>query len=280
VGVILNGLFVLIEAVFGIRTHSMSLLADAGHNVGDVAGLIIAWTATVMTTRPPTPTRTYGLRGSSILAALTNSALLLIAVGAIGFEAIRRLWAPEMVQGGTVALVACGGILVNGASALMFLAGSKEDLNIRAAFTHLASDAIMALAVAIGGVFITLTRQPLIDPILSLAIVLLILVGTWRLFKESLGFALQGVPPGVNIEEVRQCLQSLKGVEAVHDLHVWGMSTTEPALTAHLVAPSVKDTDGLIRIASAALNDSFKIHHVTLQIEKDPACAADCEGPV
>ena len=280
VGITLNGLFVLAEVVFGIRAKSMSLLADAGHNFGDVLGLLLAWSATLMTSRPPTPTKTYGFRGSSILAALTNSTLLMMAVGAIGIETIRRLWEPAAVQGSVVAVVAGVGILVNGASALMFVSGSKGDLNIRVAFNHLAADAVMALAVALGGIAIAITRQPLIDPILSLAIVVLIFFGTWKLFKESLGFALQGVPPGMNIEHVRQCLQELEGVDAVHDLHVWGMSTTEPALTAHLVAPNITDTDSLIQTANMALHERFAIHHVTIQIEKNPACVEDCEGPV
>ncbi len=280
IGIALNGLFVLAEVVFGIRAKSMALLADAGHNVGDVLGLALAWGASFMTARPATPTRTYGFRSSSILAALTNSSVLMIAVGAIGFEAIHRLWEPAQVQGSVVSIVAGMGILINGFSALMFVSGSKGDLNIRAAFTHLAADAVMALAVAIGGLLIMFTHQPLIDPILSLIIVLLILVGTWNLFKESLGFALQGVPPGLALEEIRQCLQELEGVEAVHDLHVWGMSTTEPALTAHLVAPSVGDTDILIKRACDSLHDRFEIHHVTLQIEKKPSCVEDCEGPV
>jgi cobalt-zinc-cadmium efflux system protein len=271
---------VLIEVIFGLRAKSVSLLADAGHNLGDVLGLLLAWGATVMTTKPPTPTKTYGLRGSSILAALTNSAILLVAVGAIGLEAVHRLFAPTHVEGGIVSMVAGAGILVNGASALMFVSGSKGDINIRAAFTHLASDAVMALAVAIGGILITVTKQPLIDPILSLLIVILIFWGTWNLFKESLGFALQGVPPNLNIEEVRSCLESLEEVEAVHDLHVWGMSTTEPALTAHLVAPNAHDTDVLILRANKALHDRFEIHHVTLQIEKSARCEADCDGPV
>jgi cobalt-zinc-cadmium efflux system protein len=257
----------------------MALLADAGHNLSDVLGLLMAWGAAVWSVKPANSNLTYGFRSSSILAALFNSSLLFVAVGAIGWEAIRRLWETTPVEGNVVAWVAGLGILINGSVALMFIGGSKGDLNIRAAFSHLAADALMAGGVMIGGILITVTHQRLIDPILSLLIVVLIMFGTWGLFKDSLKFALQGVPPGMKLEEIRGCLQAIPTVEAVHDLHVWGMSTTEVALTAHLVAPNVSDTDELIRNAAEALHDQFGIHHVTLQIEQKAPCEAGCEGP-
>ncbi|HEY3783256.1 MAG TPA: cation diffusion facilitator family transporter [Fimbriimonadaceae bacterium] len=279
IGALLNTAFVITEVVFGIRAGSMSLLADAGHNLSDVLGLLMAWGAAVWSIKPANSTHTYGFRSTSILAALFNSSLLLVAVGAIGYEAVRRLFEATPVEGNVVAWVAGFGILVNGSVALMFISGSKGDLNIRAAFSHLAADAVMAAGVMIGGILITITGQRLIDPILSLAIVILIMLGTWGLFKDALKFALQGVPPGMKLEEVRGCLQGIPAVEAVHDLHVWGMSTTEVALTAHLVAPTAADTDDLIRKAADALHDQFGIHHVTLQIEQNAPCAEGCDGP-
>lgn len=282
VGIVLNGVFVAVEIVFGLRARSMSLLADAGHNMSDVLSLGLAWTASVLTLKPATKTHTYGLRGSSILAALANSMLLLAAVGAVGWEAIRRLFERQPVEGGTMAWVAVAGIVVNATAAIMFAKGSKGDLNLRAAFVHLAGDAAMALAVLVGGLLIVATGQTVIDPILSLLIVGLILWNTWALFKESLHYATQAVPPGVDLEHVRSALCALKGVSEVHDLHIWGMSTTEVALTAHLVVPGDGRADELLAEANEVLRNRFDIHHATLQIERGNGrhpCPTDCGAP-
>lgn len=280
VGVTLNGLFVLLEVVFGIHAHSVALFADAGHNLSDVLGLLLAWGASVWVLRPSSVKLTYGLKGSSILAALANSLVLLVVVGAIGWEAILRIYSPTEVAGTDVAWVAGAGIVINAVTALLFWKGSEGDLNVRAAFLHLATDAVMAFAVLIGGLLIHWTRIQIIDPILSLLIVIVILAGTWDIFRKAMRFALQGVPPDLELPPIRSLLESLSGVTAVHDLHVWGMSTTEIALTAHLVAPRVQDTDQLIREAEAKLHDQFGIRHLTLQIERSHSCSEDCEGPV
>lgn len=280
-GIVLNAIFVVAEVVFGFRAHSMALLADAGHNVSDVLGLFLAWSATWLSIRPATQSHTYGLRSTSILAALGNALLLLVATGAVAWEAIRRLAAPEQVSGSLVVLIAGCGIVVNGIVTLLFARGAKGDLNIRAAFAHMLADTLIAAAVLIGGLVIVYTHKELIDPLLSLIIVGVILYGTWGLFKEALNYALQAVPPGVQLSLVRECLENLDGVHEVHDLHVWGLSTSEIALTAHLVAPDVESADALIAAACKELHDRFEIHHVTLQVERgsfEHECVIDCGG--
>jgi cobalt-zinc-cadmium efflux system protein len=228
---------VLGEVVFGLRANSVALLADAAHNFGDVLGLLAAWIASYLVTRPSTSKHTYGLRGSSWLAALFNASLLLVAIGGIAWEAILRLVKPEPVVGGLVIWVAAIGILVNGGAALLFLSGQKHDLNLRAAFLHMATDALAALGVVIAGIVILLTRWIIVDPAISLIVVALTLWSTWGLLKDSLNLAMDAVPPGIELAEIRGYFESLTGVCGVHDLHVWGMSTTEIALTVHLVMP-------------------------------------------
>jgi cobalt-zinc-cadmium efflux system protein len=267
VGIALNVGFVVLEVFYGIFAHSLALIADAGHNMSDVFGLLLAWSATLLAQTRPTERRTYGLRSSSILAALFNAILLLIAVGAIAWEAIHRFATPAAVAGTTVAWVATVGICINGITALMFMSGRKADLNIRAAFLHMAADAGVSLGVVIAGLMILATGQLWIDPVISLVIAAVITWGTWGLLRDSVNLALQAVPQGIEVAEVRRYLSSLPHVTEVHDLHVWPMSTTETALTAHLVR-DVADCDcSLLAQAARELNIKFEIQHATLQFE-------------
>lgn len=267
IGITLNLGFVIIEVVYGVFAHSLALVADAGHNMGDVLGLLLAWGATFLARTAPTERRTYGLRSSSILAALFNAIFLLITVGAIAWEAIRRFGDPTSVAAKTVIFVSAVGILINGATALMFMSGRKRDLNIRAAFLHMAADAGVSFGVVLAGFLIVATGWQWIDPALSLAIAAVIVWSTWGLLRDSVNLALHAVPPGIDVREVRQYLSGLPHVTEVHDLHVWPMSTTETALTAHLVR-DVDDCDcALLDQAARDLHRKFEIQHATLQFE-------------
>ena len=268
IGVALNAAYVVAETFYGIASHSLALLADAGHNLGDVLALAAAWAAAILGRRGPGGRYTYGLRGSTILVALGNAVLLLVITGGIAWEAIRRLLdPPEPLSGMTVLVVAAIGVIINGSTALLFMSGRKGDLNIRAAFLHLASDAAVALGVALAGMLILLTGWLWLDPAISLAISIIIVAGTWSLLREAINFALHAVPPGIQREAVADYLGSLPGITAVHDLHIWGMSTTETALTAHLVRPEGVPNDALLRRAQHELHERFGIGHVTLQVE-------------
>jgi cobalt-zinc-cadmium efflux system protein len=267
IGITLNLGFVIVEVVYGIFAHSLALVADAGHNLGDVLGLLLAWGATFLARTAPTERRTYGLRSSSILAALFNAIFLLITVGAIAWEAIRRFGNPTAVEPTTVIWVAVIGIVINAATALMFMSGRKRDLNIRAAFLHMMADAAVSLGVVIAGFLIIATNWLWIDPVISLVIAAVITWGTWGLLRDSANLALHAVPQGIEMAKVRQYLSSLPHVTEVHDLHVWPMSTTETALTAHLVR-DVDDCDcTLLEQASRDLLRKFEIQHATLQFE-------------
>jgi cobalt-zinc-cadmium efflux system protein len=268
VGITLNTLFVIVEIGFGVMSKSLSLLADAGHNVGDVLGLLMGWGAAFLATRPPTVRRTYGYRRSSILAALANSALLLVAVGAIAWEAIQRLSEPVHVPGGIVMAVAAVGIVVNGGTALMFVRGRKDDLNIEGAYLHMLTDAIVAFGVVIAGWSIRETGAWWIDPVSSLVIVAMITIGSWKLLRRSFDLAIDAVPQGVDPTAVRSYLESRPGVEGVSDLHIWAMSTTETALTAHLVMPAGCE-DGFVPNLAHELIHEFSIAHSTIQIDRD-----------
>lgn len=267
VGITLNLGFVVVEAVYGFIAGSMALVADAGHNLSDVLGLVIAWIASVLAARPPSARFTYGFKSSSILAALGNAAFLLVALGAILVETIRRLIDPEPVAGGQVMIVAAIGIVINTATALMFMRGRKHDINIRGAYLHMASDAAVSAGVVVAGLLITLTGAQWIDPVTSLAIVGIIAVGTWGLLKDSLRMGLHAVPPGIDEQKVRRFLTALNGVEAVHDLHIWPMSTTETALTAHLVMPGGHPGDNFLHQLAHELEHDFGIGHATVQVE-------------
>ena len=280
IGTALNIAFVAVEGAAGLITGSMALLADAGHNLSDVLGLLIAWGGATLAKRPASQRFTYGLRSSSILAALANAVLLLVAVGAIAFEAVKRLDNPPMVEGTTVIIVAAVGIVINMATALLFFSGRKGDINIRGAYLHMAADAAVSAGVVIAGVLMLWTRQPIIDPLVSIAIVVVILYGTWYLLKDSLLMALQAVPPGIEPAAVEAALLSQPGVTRIHDLHIWPMSTTESALTAHLVMPGGHPGDAFLVALQSSLEHDFGIQHATVQIElsEDVRCRLHAEG--
>ncbi len=266
-GTALNLEFVVVEGAAGFLTNSVALLADAGHNLSDVLGLLVAWGAAELAKRPASRRFTYGLRGSSILAALANALLLLVAVGAITLEAIDRLGHPPHVAGGTVMLVASAGILVNSATAMLFARGRRGDINLRGAYLHMAADAAVSAGVVAAGGLILLTGNAWIDPAISLLIVGVILWSTWGLLRDSLVMALQAVPPGIDPEAVERALAALPGVVRVHDLHIWPMSTTEAALTAHLVIPEGHPGDTFLIDLQHRLAHDFRIDHTTVQIE-------------
>jgi cobalt-zinc-cadmium efflux system protein len=268
IGTALNLGFVVAEIVFGVLANSMALLADAAHNFGDVLGLLLGWGAAWLARRPPTRRRTYGWGRSSILAALLNATILLIGVGAIGVEAVRRLQSSMPVMESTVILVAAAGIVVNGATALLFLRGRDHDINLRAQFVHMAADAAVSAGVVLAGLLILLTGWVWLDPLTSLAIGVIIVVTTWGLLRESIDLAMDAVPGDVAHDAVQDYLVSVPGVLEVHDLHIWGLSTTQTALTAHLVCadPSAERT---LHDVTTELRDRFGIGHATLQIETD-----------
>lgn len=267
IGTVLNFAFVIVEGGAGLWTNSVALLADAGHNLSDVLGLLIAWGGAELAKRPASARFTYGLRGSSILAALTNAVLLLVAVGAILLETVQRFSEPTTVAGGTVMLVAAVGIVVNFSTAMLFARGRKGDINIRGAYLHMAADAAVSAGVVIGGALILWTHAAWIDPVVSLAIVGVILWSTWGLFTESLTMVLQAVPRSVDAQAVEQTLAALPGVSRVHDLHIWPMSTTEAALTAHLVMPDGHPGDAFLIDLQHRLEHDHGIDHITIQIE-------------
>ncbi len=269
VGVVLNVAFVAVEAGYGFAANSLSLLADAGHNLSDVLGLLLAWGAHRLSQWKPTDRRTYGWRSSSILAAVANALLLMLAVGGITWEAIRRFHDPQPVPGNVLMWVAGIGVVINTATALLFLKGRHDDLNIKGAFLHMAADAGVSLAVVLGGWGIQLTGWTTIDPALSLLVAAVILWGTWGLMRESLDLALHAVPKSIDLNAVRDFLLQQPGVEAVHDLHIWAMSTTENALTAHLIRPAADDNDQFLAAISAELHERYGIDHTTLQLEHD-----------
>jgi cobalt-zinc-cadmium efflux system protein len=268
-GTILNVALVAAQVVFGLAAGSMALLADAAHNAGDVLGLLLAWGAALLARRLPTARRTYGWGRGSILAALINATVLLISVGAIALEAVRRLIAPLPVTETTVMWVAAAGIVVNGATALLFLRG-QEDLNIRATFVHMAADAAISAGVLLSAALVAATGWLRIDPLASLAIATAITVSVWGLLRDAANLAMDVVPPRIAAAEVEAWLARLPGVVEVHDLHIWALSTTEAALTAHLVCTEPADPQALIRTAAHGLDERFRIGHATLQVETPP----------
>jgi cobalt-zinc-cadmium efflux system protein len=267
IGVALNLGFVAVEAIFGILANSTALLADAGHNLGDVIGLLIAWGAASLAKRPPSERFTYGLRASSILAALGNALLLIFACGAIAWEAVWRFTDPQPVASVTVMIVAGIGILINGFTAWLFMSGREGDLNIRGAYLHMVADAGVSFGVVLAGAAIMLTGWLWLDPVTSLAIVAIILWSTWGLLRDSITLALAAVPRNIELAKVKACLEELPGVARAHHVHVWGMSTSEVALTAHLVMPSGHPGDDFLTAAAHELRERFGIAHPTLQIE-------------
>jgi cobalt-zinc-cadmium efflux system protein len=274
IGIALNVSYVVVEAFFGVLAHSLALIADAGHNLTDVLSLLLAWGASRLSQMQPTKRYTYGLRSSSILASLTNAIILLIAIGAIAWEAIRRFNQPQEIPGGTVMIVAAFGVVINAATALLFVKGRKSDLNIKGAFLHMAADAGVSLGVVVAGFAIFRTGLYWIDPATSLVIVAIIAVGTWGLLRDSARLALQAVPPGIDANKVKEYLAALPEVVGVHDLHIWPMSTTETALTVHLEMPDGNGGDEFLHDLCKHLHDQFKIEHCTIQIEQNAkACS-------
>jgi cobalt-zinc-cadmium efflux system protein len=278
VAVALNLAFVVAEVAAGMVSGSVALLADAGHNLADVLSLLMAWGASVLSQRPPSARFTYGLKSSSILAALANAALLWAALGGILFETLHRLADPRPAQGMTMIVVAGLGIAVNALSALLFARGRKADLNRRAAFTHLMADAAVSAGVVLAGLLIVKTGALWIDPVTSLAITAVIAWGSWGLLRESLSMGLLAVPSGIDHAKVADFLASLPGVIAVHDLHIWPMSTTETALTAHLVMPGGHPGDGFLRQLADDLEHRFGVHHPTVQIETGDGAGCTLES--
>lgn len=279
IGIALNLAFVVAEGAFGFVANSMALLADAGHNLSDVLGLVVAWSAVLLARRPPSARFTFGLRGASILSALFNAVFLLVAVGAIAWEAVLRFGRPEPVAGGIVMAVATVGIAINGITAWMFAAGRRQDLNIRGAYLHMAADALISAGVVVAGAIAMATGWQWIDPAASLAIVVVIVGGTWRLLRDSIVLSLGGVPAGVDPQAVRAFLVARPGVVALHDLHIWATSTTQTALSAHLVMPDGHPGDAFLADLAAELRAHHAIGHATVQIETDAATcplARDC----
>jgi len=276
IGIALNTVFVIVQAASGVLANSMALLADAAHNLSDVLSLLMAWAASMLVRRAPTPRYTYGLRSSSILAALGNAVVLLLAVGAIAWEAIHRLASPQHVAGTPMIVVALVGIAINGGTAWLFRAGRDSDLNVRAAFVHMLADAAISLGVVVSGVSIVLLGWLWIDPLLSLVIATIIVWGTWGVLGDAMNLALHAVPFAIDPSAVRRYLEQLEGVSAIHDLHVWAMSTTETALTCHLVMPQTPAGDAFLAQVAKELHDRFAIAHATLQIERgDHECALE-----
>lgn len=276
IGIVLNVIYIVVEVVYGLAINSMALIADAGHNFSDVLGLILAGGAAYLAKTAATEKRTYGLRKSTILAAFFNAILLMIAVGAITIEAVRKLILPQPVEGITMMIVAGVGVVINTVTALMFIKGRKDDLNIKGAFLHMAADAGVSLGVVIAGFAIYSTGWLWIDPAISLVIVLVITIGTWGLLKESFHLSMDAVPKGIDLKEVGNYLKGIDGVKEVHDLHIWAMSTTETALTAHLVIPNETKDDYFLKKICGELHSKFGIEHSTIQIEKS-AQSSNCE---
>lgn len=277
VGVVLNAIFVAIETGYGVAAGSLALIADAGHNLSDVLSLLLAWGAGKLATKPATEKRTYGFRKITIMASLVSAVFLLLALGGIAWEAINRFSNPNPVEGMTVITVAAIGVVINTITALLFMSGQKHDLNIRGAFLHMMADAGVSLGVVVAGIIIMLKGWLVIDPIISLAIVAIILIGTWSLLRDSMNLALDSVPEGVDIAEIKKYLSSLENVSQIHDLHVWAMSTTEVALSVHLKMLDDSLSNDFLPTIQQQLHDSFSIEHSTIQVERqdDGQCLLD-----
>lgn len=277
IGIIINVVFIIVEVTYGFIANSSALLADAGHNASDVMSLGFAWAAMWLATKKPKGKYTYGFRRTTILVSLLNAILIFIAVLIIGYEAIDKLRHPSPVSGNTIMIVAAIGIVINGITALLFMKDQKHDLNIKGAFLHMIADAAVSLGVVIGGLLIKTTHDYWIDPLISFLIIITIIWATWRLFIDSVNLALDAVPSAIDLEDVRKFLLSVEGVKSVHDLHIWAMSTTQIALTTHLVIPDGND-DKLLKHIRKELHDRFSIEHTTIQVEQFSQVAAGEEN--
>ncbi|MDZ7831890.1 MAG: cation diffusion facilitator family transporter [Desulfobacterales bacterium] len=280
IGIILNVLFVGIEAGYGIAAGSLALIADAGHNLSDVLSLLLAWGAALLAAKPASEKRTYGFRKLTIMASLANAIVLLVALGAITWEAIGRFFDPKPVEAMIVIVVAAIGVVINALTALLFVSGRKHDLNIKGAFLHMAADAGVSLGVVVAGIIIMFTGWLLIDPLISLLIVAVILVGTWSLLRDSMNLAIDSVPKGIDIAGIKKYLTSLESVIQIHDLHVWAMSTTEVALSVHVIVQDDALQNDFLPELQQELHDRFGIEHSTIQIEKqdDASCMLNKDG--
>lgn len=277
-GIALNVIFVIIEVSYGLVADSLALIADAGHNLSDVMSLVLAWGASYLATRHPTLKRTYGLRKVTIMASLVSSVLLLVALGGIAWESIERFSSPKPVDGVVVIIVAAIGVIINAATALLFVKGQKYDLNIRAAYVHMAADAAISLGVVFAGLAIMITGWLWLDPIISLFIVVVILIATWKLLRSSIDLSIDAVPQDIDILQIQDYLNNLKDVLDIHDLHIWALSTTEIALTVHLVTSNNVIDNSFLQEVQEYLHHHFSIGHTTIQIEKkdsDYACTLD-----
>lgn len=277
-GVALNLFFTIIEAGYGVVAGSLALIADAGHNLSDVLGLLLAWGASVLATRSATQNRTYGYRRVTIMASLTSAILLLVALGGITWEAIGRLLEPKPVEGSIIIMVAAIGVVINTITALLFVSGKNHDLNIKGAFLHMAADAAVSLGVVVAGIIIMLKGWLWIDPVISLVIAVVILLGTWSLLRGSINQVMDAVPEGIDMADLKHYLTSLENVTAIHDLHVWHLSTTEIALTTHLVVSTDSLNNDFLRRLQQDLHDQFGIDHSTIQVESqgsDSVCMLD-----
>ncbi len=277
VGIVLNAAFVAAEAAAGVWINSLALVADAGHNLSDVLSLALAWGATALAQRQPSPRRTYGFRRTTILASLVNAVFLLIVIGAIAREAVHRFGLPADVNGTAMSLVAAVGILVNGSTTLLFASGQRSDLNIKGAFLHMAGDTAVSAGVLASGLIIAATGLTWIDPAMSLLITVLIALGTWSLLRDSANLALDAVPGAIDPAAVSQYLKGLPGVLTIHDLHIWAMSTTETALTVHLVMPQAAVDDAFLARVSDGLEQAFGIRHATVQVEHEDEISHCCQ---
>jgi len=269
IGIALNIIFVIIEVGYGLVADSLALIADAGHNFSDVMSLMLAWGASYLATKHPTHKRTYGLRKVTIMASLVSAVLLLVALGGIAWESVERLSSPEPVDGMIIIVVAAIGVVINTATALLFVKGQKHDLNIRAAYLHMAADAAISLGVVIAGIAIMITDWLWLDPLISLFIVLFILIGTWNLLRDSIDLSIDAVPQGIDVQHIQNYLNNLENVSDIHDLHVWALSTTETALTVHLVTNHKLIDNCFLERIQEHLHHHFDISHVTIQIENE-----------
>ena len=278
-GVALNAAFVAVELSCGLWASSLALVADAGHNAGDVIGLLLAWGASRLARRPPTPRYTWGLRRTTIYAALGNAVLLLTACGAILWEAWHRFWEPQPVVGAVMIVVAAVGVVINTLTALLFMRGRAGDANVRGAFLHMVADAAVSAGVVVAGIAVMLTNLPWIDPLVSILVTLVIVAGTWDLFRESVDLSLDAVPRSVDTDAITAALAALPGVTEVHDLHIWGASTSEVSLTVHLVVPESQDHGPALAGATELLRDRFHVAHTTIQLEQEEACRCCAQRP-
>ncbi|HOV91900.1 MAG TPA: cation diffusion facilitator family transporter [Candidatus Kapabacteria bacterium] len=275
-GILLNVIYTIVELAFGLRIDSMGLIADAAHNASDVLGLVLAGGSAYLATKSPTKNRTYGLRKSTILSSFLNAVILYIAVGAIVVESIRKFINPEPIQGGIMMIVAGVGIVINAATALLFLKDRHKDLNIKGAYLHMVADALDSFGVVIAGLLITLTGWLWLDPVVGICIAVVISISTWGLLRESFNLSMDAVPSGIDIDEVRTFLHSIDGVENIHDLHIWPMSTTEVALSTHIVVKNNDNNSRILQEICQGLSEKFNINHPTIQIETT-ATAMNCK---